>query len=214
VRRLIVNVRGANASGKTTLVRQFLAAAARLERLQLRVDPEGAFPGRWTDGFRLELPGLALPVIVVGAYDESKYSGCDKIKSADDIETAIRSAFSLGGHVLFEGFRVSKSYARFAALRNELCRADPGLTWLWVLLHAPKELIFERAQARREDGRLVDKKELAAVVSQMSSTRDKLRQAFPGDVLTLDPAKDPTYLYLRLLGEMAARERGETMGAA
>jgi thymidylate kinase len=209
--RLIVNIRGANASGKTTLVRQFIAhsAAAGLEvRLQ---------DSTVVRGHLLSHPALTLPIAVLGLYDASKYSGCDKIKSADQIEEAVRSLAQSDGlvdpHVIFEGFRVSKSFSRFAALRNELVKADPALTWLWALIHAPVGLIYERAAARREDGKLIDKKELAAVVKQMDGTRTKCRQAWPNDVLTLDPTQPPEAVYERFLDEMVARERGETPGA-
>lgn len=203
--RLVVNIRGANASGKTTLARNFL-------KDQLDLITTTAPDGTKVDYQVCRVPGLSRMVTLIGRYDESKYSGCDRIKSADAICWAVSQVTGSENHVLFEGFRVSKSYARFAALRNELVR-EHDITWLWALLHAPKELIFERAAARREDGKLIDKKELTSVCGQMDGTRTKLRQAFHGDVLTLDPRRSPRELYTRLVDEMTARERGATLGS-
>lgn len=213
-RRLIVNIRGANASGKTTLARRFIPAATMgFDRLNMHLctAPDGT-EIRYSS---IHPEGLQLPVMVIGTYDESKYSGMDKVKSADAICYAVSWAAQTHGahHTLFEGFRVSKSYARFAELRNSLVR-ETGQTWLWALMHAPVELIYERAAARREDGKEIDHRELAAVVRQMDKTRSKVREAWPRDALTLDPRQPPEALYERLVGEMAARERGETLGAS
>lgn len=207
-KRLIVNIRGANAAGKTTLAANFH-------------NPQEIREIFWGEGGEVKStysvwrhPALELPVYLLGPYGKTKYAGGDTIKSADAIEGMVRQlAEAQSGHVVFEGFRVSKSYARFAALRNALVR-ETGATWLWAFLHAPKDLIWERAQARREDGKLVDKKELEAVVRQMNKTRDTVRYIWPKDVLTLDPTQEREVLVRRLIDEMAARERGETLGAA
>ncbi len=203
-RRLIINIRGANAAGKTTLARRFLQEPL----VDTMIAPDGTKVGFQT----CEVAGLKLPVNLLGRYDESKYSGMDTVKSAEACEWAVREALRRGGaHVMFEGFRVSKSYARYAAMRNEIVRTS-RVRWLWVFLHAPTELIWERAQARREDGKLVDKKELEAVVRQMDKTRRTVDQLWPGEMLTLDPTKPPEDIYLRLLAEIAVREQGETLG--
>jgi hypothetical protein len=216
--RLIVNIRGANASGKTTLARQFIAHAEA--RLPIDLGPMAGAP---VSGCLLTLPQLRRRVFLLGKYDDSKYSGCDKIKVADAIAEAVRYlAIHRDCHVLFEGFRVSKSYTRYAALRNELVKARPALSpdleparWLWVFMHAPDEVIFARSEARREDAsRPIDKKELAAVQRVVNNTRDKVRAAFPGEHLTLRPESwSPVMLYDRLIHEMELRERGESGGA-
>lgn len=201
MRRLIVNIRGANAAGKTTLARQFHDPST--EGLL------GEFAGVKVRCTVKEVPGLELPVMLVGTYDDSKYSGCDKIKSVEAIEGAIRAAAAGGDHhVLFEGFYVSKSWARYAALRNELTRADPNLTWLWAFIHAPEALIFERSEARRSpDSRPIDKKELAGVVRQMANSRRNAMELYPKqEVLTLDPTRAPEVLYRDLVQRMAELE--------
>lgn len=198
--KLIVNIRGANASGKTTLVRNLLANASFSEQGQ--VAPDGTKMS-WHRGY---IPGLELPVIVIGKYDDSKYSGCDKIKSVEAIEWAVREAAKEDAHVVFEGFRVSKSYARFAELRNDLVRTS-RVTWLWALLHAPEELIFARADARREaTSRPTDRKELSGVVRQMDKTRRTVMQLWPRDHVDLRSEKSPQELYDQLIMQMKRRE--------
>lgn len=205
-RRLIVNIRGANAAGKTTLAREVLSRATATQALDL-----GPMKGASVSGTMMYLPGLKLPVFLLGRYDDSKYSGCDKIKSADAIEEAVRymTRSTPDCHIMFEGFRVSKSYTRYAALRNELVR-EFGVTWLWVFLHLSHADVCARSEARREaSSRPIDKKELQGVVNVMNNTRTKVRQAFPNDHLTLDPvALRPHDLADRLLAEMVQREQG------
>lgn len=204
-KRLIVNIRGANAAGKTTLMRHFLGDPFNTHQL---VAPDGTKVDiQTTDVF-----GLTLPVAIIGKYDASKYSGCDKIKSAEAIEWAIKECLRLfeDHHVMFEGFRVSKSYKRYAALRNEL--SAQGEIFLWVFLHAPKELIFERAQARRDDGKEIDKKELTSVVNTIGSSRQKVMFNWPDEHLTLDPLNTPLRVFERLRDEMISRECGKSLG--
>ena len=143
---------------------------------------------------------------MLSKYDDSKYSGCDKIKSVGLVHALVTHAVAvLPGHVLFEGFRVSKSWGPYADLRNRLMRAEPGMGWLWVLIHAPLELILERVVLRSAD-RVPNTPELKAMVSQLSNTRVKALTAFPGGVLVLDPREPPDALYRRLVERLAAEE--------
>ena len=210
-RRLIINIRGANASGKTTLARKFIEHGRfdGTTMLPMRIEGE---PYSEVHSSSYYFPGLSRSVRIIGPYDESKYSGCDKIKSIGVIKAAVRSAGHFSDHILFEGFRVSKSYGPTAELRNELVRSHKDLTWLWTLMDAPVELIYERAAARREDGKPIDKEELAGVVRQMNNTKAKVKAAFPGEYLLLDPRCEPDFLFKRLLNEIKAREHGETLG--
>jgi hypothetical protein len=213
--RVITNIRGANAAGKTTLARFFHDK----EREFLL----GEFAGVKVRATLETIPGLSRDVLLLGTYDESKYSGCDKIKSKDAIQGALRYAagslldFQRGGpaqlppHILFEGFYVSKSWGPYCELRKEILKANPGLRWLWAFLHAPETLIFERSEARRSpDSRPIDKKELGGVVRQMDNSRRNAMQIFPKEeCLTLDPRRSPDELYAQLVGRIALLEGGE-----
>jgi hypothetical protein len=207
-RRLIVNIRGSNAVGKTTLARMFLPEkTAGFDRLN-------EYFYTHEDGTKVayssaEIPGLKLPVIVLGTYDASKYSGMDKVKSADAICGAVEHAAKTHGehHTLFEGFRVSKSWDRYAELRNRLVR-EADVTWLWAMLNAPLELIYARSEARRDaSSRPMDEKELAAVWRVMNNSRVKAKTAFPDDTVVLDAAQKPEALFALLVLAMRHREQ-------
>ena len=98
----IVNIRGCNGSGKTTLVRRFLD--------RLPSTPLGGKPGR-PAGYRVDASpwGLALPVFVVGSY-ENACGGTDGIKTQEEIAERTLKAHG-AGHVLVEGLLMSKSSA-------------------------------------------------------------------------------------------------------
>jgi len=203
--RVIVNIRGANASGKTTLMRRVIGSAPYVDLGQF---PDAQGKMGFVQGHQFSLEGFELPFLVIGRYDASKYSGCDKIKSADQIEGVLRWAIDGGfaGHVLFEGFRVSKSWARFAAVRN-WCVSNHHASWVWAFLRAEPELIFERSAARREaDARPIDKEELAAVCRVMASTWRKAKVAMPRDCLDLDASQPTEVLYAQLLGRIKMLE--------
>lgn len=208
--RVIVNIRGANAAGKTTLARQF--------HDKDREFLLGEFAGVKVKATLKMVEGLSRAVLLLGTYDESKYSGCDKIKSKDAIQGAVWHAalesdpdgVVAHAHIMFEGFYVSKSYGPYVELRKKLIKADPGLTWLWAFIHAPEALIFERSEARRSpDSRPIDKKELGGVVRQMANSRRNAMEIFPKkEVLTLDPTRAPEVLYEDLVARMAELEAG------
>lgn len=202
-KRLTLNIRGANAAGKTTLMRKFLANPT---------EPVEVIEKRAPDGTKVHfqlssVTGLSRPVVIIGKYDDSKYSGCDKIKSADAIEWAVQHALEAWPthHVLFEGFRVSKSYSRFADLRNRLSGA--GETYLWAFLHATHDLICERSEGRREaNSRPIDREELGRVVKQMDKTRRTVLQLWPDEAITLHPSDTPDTVYANLIEWLADKE--------
>lgn len=210
--RIIVNIRGANAAGKTTLARQFHNKEREFEL--------GTFAGVKVKATLKMVEGLSRAVLLLGTYDESKYSGCDKIKSKDAIQGAVWHAalesdpdgVVAHAHVVFEGFYVSKSYGPYVELRKQILRAsaihEGDIRWLWAFIHAPEALIFERSEARRSpDSRPIDKKELGGVVRQMANSRRNAMEIFPKqEVLTLDPTRAPEALYEDLVQRMAELE--------
>lgn len=98
----IVNIRGCNGSGKTTIVRRFLD---RLPREAL-----GGKPSR-PMGYKVDASawGIQLPVFVVGSY-ENTCGGADGINTQEEIADRVVKAQGLG-HVLVEGLLMSKSSA-------------------------------------------------------------------------------------------------------
>jgi hypothetical protein len=136
MRPQIVNIRGCNGSGKTTVVRRFL------ERLPN--EPLGGRPGR-PAGYRVDASpwGLTLPVYVVGSY-ENACGGTDGIKTQEEIVDRVRRAHAAGGHVLVEGLLMSKSSdggVTAPALRE--------LGGIFAFLDTPWQVCLDRVLARR-----------------------------------------------------------------
>lgn len=206
LKRVVVNIRGANASGKSTLARLFHEPAGQFEL--------GAWPDKngkqvAVSAYRTTVPGLELPVYLLGTYDHRKYSGMDTIDSADVTEEVVNTAARyLDGHVIFEGFRMSKTWGRFATLRNRVVR-DAGVDWVWWMLNASLELVIQRTEERRDAASTpTDRERLRLIVAEMNSYRIKAKALFHADTFTPDPGKlSPKELRDMLVAEMVRRER-------
>lgn len=202
--RLVVNVRGCNASGKTTLARHFLAnGGEETELCQYEKAPGKLAPIVVT---RCSVPDLSLPVYVLGKYDEKKYSGCDAIKSMDAISEAVKKAAAeLDGHLFFEGFYVSMSFERFA----EICRwvkSKTEASYVFACLAVSYPTILQRIKTRAPD-REVNMKEIKAVVERMERSRKKARWIVtPSPVVELDGELSPEEVFSQLVTAMRERE--------
>lgn len=131
----IVNIRGCNGSGKTTIVRRFLQ--------RLTVTPLGGKPGRPL-GYRVDASswGIATPVYVVGSYENTN-GGADGIKTQEEIVDRVQKAHA-HGHVLVEGILMSKSS------EGGVCApALRGMGAIFAFLDTPWETCLERVLARR-----------------------------------------------------------------
>lgn len=135
MRHQVVNIRGCNGSGKTTIVRRFLD--------RLPSTPLGGKPGKPAGYYVDAMPwGLALPVYVVGSY-ENACGGTDGIKTQDEIVDRVRRAHACG-HALVEGLLMSKSSdggVTAPALRE--------LGGIFAFLDTPWEVCLERVLVRR-----------------------------------------------------------------
>jgi hypothetical protein len=131
----IVNIRGCNGSGKTTIVRRFLD--------RLPSQPLGGKPGR-PAGYTVDASpwGISVPVYVVGSY-ENTCGGTDGINTQEEIAERVVKAHALG-HVLVEGLLMSKSSAggHVAPILKE-----HGA--IFAFLDTPWETCLERVLQRR-----------------------------------------------------------------
>lgn len=133
----IVNIRGCNGSGKTTIVRRFLT--------KLPTQPMGGKPGR-PAGYRVDASawGIALPVYVVGSY-ENACGGADGIKTQEEIAERVVKA-QPHGHVFVEGLLMSKSSDKGHVA--PILR-DHGA--IFAFLDTPWDVCLERVLARRAE---------------------------------------------------------------
>lgn len=192
-RHQIVNIRGCNGSGKTTIVRRFL------ERLPN--EPLGGKPGR-PAGYRVDAAswGLRLPVYVVGSY-ENACGGADGIKTQEEIVARVQKAHAYG-HVLVEGLLMSKSSdggTTAPALR------DMGA--IFAFLDTPWETCLSRVLARRaaagNDNPFDPEKTMRSAYEQCHRSHELLTLAGGYDVRWLDHS-DPVSGVMGYLAEAEA----------
>jgi len=131
----IVNIRGCNGSGKTTIVRRFLD--------RLPNEPLGGKPGR-PAGYKVDASswGINIPVFVIGSY-ENTCGGTDGINTQEEIAERVVKAVG-HGHVLVEGLLMSKS--------SDKGHVAPILKEhgaIFAFLDTPWDVCLERVLARR-----------------------------------------------------------------
>ena len=176
MRHQIVNVRGCNGSGKTTIVRRFLD--------RLPSQPLGGKPGR-PAGYTVDASawGISVPVFVVGSY-ENTCGGTDGINTQEEIAERVVKAHALG-HVLVEGLLMSKSSAggHVAPILK-----DHGA--IFAFLDTPWETCLERVLQRRaaagNDKPFDPDKTMRSAYEQCHRSAELLTEAGGYDVRWLD----------------------------
>lgn len=133
---MIINIRGCNGSGKTTVVRE-LMAQGEFSPIYQGENRRGPI----LVGYAGTVPKVG-SVAIVGKYDNT-CGGCDSIKSQDEIVARVRDFHGRANHVVFEGVIVSDCYGRYAALSREL----PPMLLAW--LNTPLDVCLRRVQNRR-----------------------------------------------------------------
>jgi hypothetical protein len=107
---MIMNIRGTNGSGKSTIVRSLLK--------QGKPQPIfGLLGARKPEAYRLSLNGSL--VFVLGPYEAQKnMGGCDLIHDYSSIGDLIRK-YEPKGHVVFEGAMISATWGALGALLEQ-----------------------------------------------------------------------------------------------
>jgi thymidylate kinase len=106
----IVEIRGTSGSGKTTLVREIMSGYDRREDHF----KEGRRQPLWLTMYK---EGLK-PLSVIG-HMNSACSGCDTIKTLDEVFTIVNQEHNKGHHVIFEGMLLCSDVKRITALSHE-----------------------------------------------------------------------------------------------
>ena len=209
-RRLIINIRGPNGAGKTTLARAFLAHQEKQEP-PLRYVSTGGHKGGpvkekdWPVS-RCRVPGLELPVYVMGRYDVQQ-GGCDTDKDMDAIERVMHVASETfrDGHILFEGFVVSKSGGRWIEFAFTHQRANLGL-FVWAFVRPSLKDLVARIHGRN-GGKPIKEELLKGTMRTVDLIRDRVKQSFPkGQIIDLDPALPSEGAFSKLVEHLAALE--------
>lgn len=159
---MIVNLRGTNGSGKSTVARSLLAGAREVE-LAPYTTARGA--ARRVVGYHAADLGL----VIVGPY-RTECGGCDAVKTQNLVCESVRLAARLAPNVLFEGVIVSTLFSRYLELSREL----GGLTWAY--LDTPLDVCLARIAARN-GGKAIKEDLVADKHRAIARTADKARAA-------------------------------------
>jgi thymidylate kinase len=176
VKHQIVNIRGCNGSGKTTVVRRFL------DRLPTtKLGPNSSKP--W--GYRVDASawGISAPVMIIGSY-ENTCGGTDGISTQEEI--AERTTLAHGyGHVLVEGLLMSKSSA--GGHVAPILKAHGAI---FGFLDTPWDVCLERVLGRRaaagNDKPFDPDKTMRSAYEQCHRSAELLTQAGGYDVRWVD----------------------------
>lgn len=137
----IVNIRGANGSGKSWIIRR-LMKETNANPIYDTAEP-GKLLGR-VIGYHGEYKET--PIFFVGSY-ETMSGGADHVMKhfggLDNVCDLVRR-FAGEGHVFFEGFIISGLFQRFYDLSKEL----GGITWCYI--DTPLKICYERIEARNK----------------------------------------------------------------
>lgn len=141
---VIVNVRGTNGSGKTTVVQELVPAADRQRFVICEhryTDKKGRDKVKELIGYRVGA------TILVGRYDTA-CGGCDGMPSVYAAYQAVEAAAALPGarFVLFEGLMLSGIYQSVVDTQNRLKAA--GHEFVWAFMPVPIEECVRRVIAR------------------------------------------------------------------
>lgn len=130
---MIINIRGTHGSGKSTVVKTLLS---RYPNEQIK-GPKKPL------GYRVAVPFLDRPVMVVGPY-ETACGGCDAIQPYSLIWPRV-DEYAEVGHVLFEGALVSTNYGTIGEASEKY-----GDDFVFAFLNTPLQVCLDRVKARRE----------------------------------------------------------------
>ena len=165
----IVNLRGTNGSGKSTVARALLSWGPHTGiDLAPYTTPKGA--PRVVKGYHV----LEHDLIVVGPYT-TDCGGCDAIKTQALVKQSIKIAASQARHVFFEGVIVSTLFSGYLELAQQLRTeglSRAGRDFIWAYLDTPLNECLARIQ-KRNGGKPIKEALVADKVKAIRSTIEK-----------------------------------------
>lgn len=136
---LIVQIKGSNGTGKTTMVKLLGELSANWTHLE------------WPDGTIYATVFDDINWVAIGKYDpDAKMGGCDLLPSVDAIKQAIADAMKMcpGYWVVFEGMMISTIKSTFYEHLMKMHQRQPGVYPLFVILKSTPEECVKRIQGR------------------------------------------------------------------
>jgi hypothetical protein len=167
----VINIRGSHGSGKSHLVRAFMAkcgakpiySPAPFDLLEIG-GPIEAYHCRYKDH----------NVYIIGPYIKDT-GGCDTVKSLDDIDALVKR-YHKKGHVIFEGAIITTIYNHFKRLSDDV----GGM--IWANLNTPLQTCIKRVTTRNK-GRDID---LFYIRSKFLSVVSTMRHAIKDNEIVVE----------------------------
>lgn len=163
---MIINLRGANGSGKSTVAYDLMAGGRSPVDL-------AEYITRGEKEKRVEGYGTPDGVVCVGKY-LTDCGGCDSIRTQDLIcDSVLRAAVLPGSeHVLFEGVIVSTIFSRYLWLDKKF--EEMGHKFVWAFLDTPVEVCLERIY-KRNGGKEIKEQLVHDKIKSIKATRHKAK---------------------------------------
>lgn len=174
---MIINIRGCNGSGKSTVVQAVLAAGKAKPIF-------GACGLARPEAYRLGLPELASSVYVLGSY-LTPIGGCDRLGSAVLVKELVFK-YQPYGHVLFEGLIISDYYGKLCEALEQF-----GNQVVVIFLSTPLEVCLERLHGRQAAGKGRGEKNVKHHFEAAQSVRKRMLQDGLFRVLDLSSEEAP-----------------------
>ena len=176
---MILNIRGANGSGKSTAARHFLKPTDNIRLVNLCKYETATGRTKIIIGYHNQ----RLNVVVVGDYS-TMAGGMDKIPNFGLMREAILAALKISKRVICEGVIASTVFGSWADFTLQLKKQ--GETFAWVYIEPPLKVCLERIQARN-NGKPIKEGLVADKVKSVRGTKEKaLRAGFRVYQLPLD----------------------------
>lgn len=174
----VINIRGANGTGKTTLAMSILKADAAGPRIDVLV--------RRTPSMKKDVVASVVrnrageEIAVLGRYD-TNCGGCDGYTwkgSHDQIVEAVSVASGIYPHVVFEGVTITSSYGRYRDLAERIWNTSQIPTY-WFMMDMSIMKLMQRVIQRTPRDRGPEdmarlKKNIASKIRTMELTVPKL----------------------------------------
>jgi hypothetical protein len=183
---MIINIRGTNGSGKTTIIRKIFAMAEGRPR-----QINGVLGTKKAEANELKLPGIKKPLYILGPYlAGNKFDrgtgGCDQIQPYD-LVLELLDKYSVLGHVLFEGVLISSSYGRVGRYMETKGKKNAVMVFLTTPLDVCIKHVKNRRKSRKDD-RPFDPHNLTQKYNQIEKSKKGIRSAGKVGMLELDPS--------------------------
>lgn len=172
---MIVNIRGTNGSGKSTVARALIGMA------QPAVPVYGVLGPRQPEAYRLALPGCVRSAAVLGPY-LAPTGGCDCLASYAQL-VGLLEKYRRTGHVVFEGAWLSDAWGRVGAYLD-----GHSADVLLAFMDTPLDVCLQRLTARRVEACTL--RSLSAKTSKRYQDILRVRRKVEGRIRTMDVSSE------------------------